>query len=160
MKCHEIISKGMILRIVLTLFTFLWMYLQHPTHLYLILPIALILLDVSDGLFSMIQAKKNCFTVFEYQLTDKVVDSMSYLLFLFLKMDYVTLFFVGYRMLGVFLFYVFRDSSWLILFFDFVKEHMLYMYFFGKKYTFLVGFILLKIWFEYYFHTVVNVNHY
>lgn len=52
------------------------------------------------------------------------------------------------------------DSSWLILFFDFVKEYLLYLFLFGKNFNYLLPFIALKILYESLFHTVHNPNHY
>jgi hypothetical protein len=164
MNCHEAISNGMILRCVLTLTCFLFIFFKNPKYLWLILPIALTLLDLSDGVFNKYKTdflkEKNCLKTFEYQVVDKVVDSISYLLFLFLKVDYTTLFFICYRILGVLLFYTTRSSVWLIVFFDFVKEHMLYMHLFGNNYAYLLIFVVLKIAFEYYLHTFININHY
>ena len=61
---------------------------------------------------------------------------------------------------GSFLFYVNRNSVWLIYFFDFVKEYLVYLYLFGKNSSVLYFLIVFKIMFEFYFHTFHNKNHY
>ena len=165
MNNHESISYGIILRCTLSFLVFIWLAIKRPKHLYLILPIALTILDLSDIVFfniynHFISNEKQCYATFEYQIADKTLDCLSYLVFLFLKIDYVTLFFIVYRMLGVLLFYTTRNMHWGILFFDFVKEYMLYLYFFGKNYNYLWICVALKIAFEYFFHTVVNGNNY
>lgn len=157
MTCHSDVSKGMILRYIVTVASFLALLGNQSDHIYLILPIVLFALDEIDNVFvgydfSNLKNNIRCYNGFDYQMSDKVVDAMSYLLFLFLKFDYVTLAFIGYRIMGVLLFYATGNCKWLILFFDFVKEHMLYLYFFGKQYSWLFLFLGLKIVFEYYMH--------
>lgn len=162
--CHWVISRGMLVRYGLTVAAFCALLGNHSKHIYLILPVVLTILDFCDGFFikykNYILKEENCYIEFEYQIVDKAVDSLSYLLFLFLKFDYVTLFFIGYRILGVLLFYATRNGAWLILFFDFIKEYMLYRYLFGMNYAYLLPCMALKIAFEYYFHTFHNKNNY
>jgi len=89
----------------------------------------------------------------DYQMRDKICDTITYLLlFKFFDLDYAMLFFVLYRMLGVILFYFTKNSKWLVIFFDFVKEYFLYVFVFGYDYSYIPAFITGKILFEYQKH--------
>ena len=177
--CEPLIQKGFILRNVLTLLVLfiLFFSLSNKTirkYLFLILPILLTLSDNSDNYFlytfdfarSLIPSKKNkCAKTFYYHQRDKISDSLGYLwtylfLFFFLKSDPFLLFFVLYRILGVGFFSYTKDSAWLVVFFDFVKEYLLYLFVFGKNFTYLPFFIALKMVYEYLFHSIVNPSHY
>lgn len=88
-------------------------------------------------------------------------DSISYLLlFLFFKLNNILLFFIIYRIIGVILFLITKDSRCFIIFFDFVKEYLLYLFIFGNNNLYLPIFILCKICFEYYYHIIHNKNNY
>jgi hypothetical protein len=182
MNCESLLNDGFILRTSLTIFSFFVIYLylkNYKNYIYLILPIILTILDEMDNfplnytLFKKIDENisktrsiyKNCIHTFYYQKNDKILDSLTYLftylfLALFFKNDLLLLFFVLYRLFGAFMFSVTMDSSWLILFFDFVKEYLLYLFLFGKNFNYLLPFIALKMLFESLFHTIHNPNHY
>jgi hypothetical protein len=120
---------------------------------------------IDENILKTRSAYKNCIHTFYYQKNDKILDSFTYIitylfLALFFENDFLLLFFVVYRIFGVFMFSVTMDSSWLILFFDFIKEYLLYLFLFGKNFNFLLHFIALKILFESLFHTIHNPNHY
>jgi len=176
-ECEPLIQKGFILRNVLTLLVLFVLFFSLSNksirkYLFLILPILLTLSDNSDNYFlysfedSLIPSKKNkCAKTFYYHQRDKISDSLGYVwtylfLFFFLKGDPFLLFFVLYRIVGVGFFSYTKDSSWLVLFFDFVKEYLLYLFVFGKNVTYLPFFIALKILYEYLFHSIVNPSHY
>lgn len=175
-ECEPLIKKGIVFRNVLTLLSLyvLYFFLHKKnirTYLFLILPILLNLADNSDNFFlysfeNYIPKKKRvCAKTFYYQHYDKIDDALAYVwtylfLFFFLKHDPFLLFFVVYRIVGVFFFSYTKDSKWLILFFDFVKEYLLYLFLFGKNFKYLPFFITLKMVFEFYFHSVVNKSHY
>jgi len=173
--CEQLIQKGVILRTIITFISFycIYLYLQNKwvmKYLYLIVPIILTLSDHVDNFFlysfnSFFPTKNKCSKLFYYHIYDKITDSLSYVLtylflLFFLNNDPLLLFFVMYRIVGVCIFSFTKDSSWLILFFDFVKEYLLYLFLFGKNFDHLPIFIALKIMFESLFHTIINPNHY
>ena len=166
-SCNKYIHNGIIFRYIITIVSFcvLFVYYRESSYLYLILPFLLTALDETDNIFTGFHKSNGimngCTKTFDYQYLDKICDSVSYLLlFLFFKFDNPLLYFVLYRMVGVVLFYFTKNSKWLILFFDFAKEFLLYLFIFGKNYVYLPFFMACKIGFEYYFHTVVNKTHY
>lgn len=159
----------MIFRYIITIVSFcilLFYYNNNNNnYFYLILPILLIILDETDNIFTGFHkhnGKMNgCTKTFYYQYLDKICDSISYLLlFLFFKLDNLLLYFVLYRIIGVVLFYLTKNSKWLIFFFDFAKEFLLYLFIFGHNYAYLPFCVICKIVFEYYFHTIINKSHY
>ena len=169
MNCNGLIINGMILRYILTVILFYLLYINNTyinKYLYLILPILLSILDDIDNVFTRPykynwRSNNRCTHLYFYQITDKICDSISYLLLsLFFKLDNILLFFVIYRIIGVILFYYTKNSKWLIFFFDFAKEYLLYFFLFGKNYVYIPFFIFGKICFEYYFHTIHNKNDY
>lgn len=150
---NNLIDNGMILRMALTIGSFWGLSSMHK-NLYLILPILLTILDLVDNSFTFFYKHNRLTHTFHYQTYDKVVDSFSYLLlFAFFKLDTNVLYFTLYRIVGVILFCVTRNSKWLILFVDFVKEYMLYVFLFSNNMKYLPVCILSKMLFEYYFHT-------
>ena len=165
--CIKYRNNGMILRSIVTiiLFYLLANYSKKSAfiveYLYFILPIILTILDEVDNVWT-IQYKQNiCTKTFNYQIKDKIFDSLSYLvLYLFFDLDNILLAFILYRIIGIYLFYITRKSFWLILFFDFAKEYLLYLFIFNTDYYYISIFILCKIAFEYYFHTKHNIKDY
>jgi hypothetical protein len=157
----NLVKVAMFIRMTVTVISLyiLKLYSKIGHNIYLILAIILTLLDGVDSVF--IKNKKNLKS-YCYQSSDKIYDCISYLLiFLFFKIDNSLLvFFVLYRIIGVILFTKTKNSVWLIVFFDFVKEYLLYFYIFGNNNTYLPIFISCKILFEYYFHTYINPNNY
>lgn len=170
MNCNNLIANGIIVRYIATIVSFYFISLNITNkfihnYFYLILPILLTLLDLLDGIFAKIDEIKNginkCTKKFYYQYNDKICDSISYLLlFWFFKLDINLLFFVIYRVIGVILFVITKDSRWLILFFDFAKEYLLYLFLFRNNYSYIPIFVLFKICYEYYYHTIHNKNSY
>jgi hypothetical protein len=179
--CNKLVIYGLIIRYIITVLFLLYLYsLSKNTfikkYIYLILPISLTIIDKIDeiviqyfiilkyfNLDTKIYVK--CASHFFYQHLDKICDSISYILtFLFmciyLKPDMLLLFFIIYRIIGVVLFCVTRDSSWLVPFFDFIKEYLLYTFIFNKNYLYMPIFIFFKICFEFTFHTLyLNSNY-
>lgn len=166
-KCITYINYGMILRITCTIVSYCIVryYYQLKTSdpkgniLYIILPILLTLLDEVDNLWTVFFSYEGrinkCTHLFDYQYKDKIVDSASYLyLYSYFNLGYLFLLFTLYRIIGVFLFILSKNGIWLILFFDFSKEFLLYQYFFGTNYIYLVPCVIVKIIFEYYFHSI------
>ena len=164
--CNKLINAGIITRYILTIIIIyiLSRTIGNNKYIYLILPIILTLLDFVDTIFfyDFTKFKKEkCTKSFYYQSSDKICDTVSYLLIsIFFKVDYFFLFFILYRVIGVILFYITKDSKWLIIFFDFAKEYLIYLFIFGQNYLYIPYFIILKICFEYYYHTKHNLNNY
>lgn len=174
-ECKKIIKSGMIVRYVLTILIIIYLGLSKNTfmkkYIYLIIPLLLEILDIVDnylyarGYIKQTNTNYNCSKQFYYQINDKICDSSSYiltflLLCLYFKPDFILLFFIVYRIIGVTLFYITKDSSWLILFFDFIKEYLLYLFIFNRNYSYILVCIFLKICFEFYFHKKVNNANY
>lgn len=165
--CEKMIKKGMTIRYIATVVTFYLLSLNTKIlkYKYLILPIVLTFLDEVDNIFTIFykyNGKYNsCTKLFYYQYTDKIYDSISYLLlYAFFKLDFILLMFIFYRIIGVILFYYTKNSRWLILFFDFAKEYLIYLFVFGNNFIYLPFFVSCKICFEYYYHTMHNKNKY
>jgi hypothetical protein len=158
-SCRNIISYNFLIRTGLTILSFSALY-KYPIkeNLLLILPILLTALDFSDNILS--HPTKKCAHTFFYQGKDKLIDLLSYIAAwkIFLP-DPTLLYFILWRSLGVILFSFTRQSIWLVVFFDFVKEYMLYSYFF-KSFTYLPIAILLKIVYEYIMHTITLPSSY
>jgi len=165
MECKENIFNGMILRYVITIFSFYILFLFRNNesinkNIYLILPILLVILDGVDSIFTFYK-KNNCNQTFYYQYLDKICDSISYLLlFLFFKLENILLYLVLYRIIGVILFSITKNSIYLMLFFDFVKEYLFYSFVFKNNYIYLPLFVICKIAYEIYLHSVINKLHY
>ena len=164
-KCKTLIDNGLYLRYVITLLL-LYTLSQNlnnkiiKQNLYLILAVTLTILDLVDTFFTKLNSKK-CTKTLHYQLHDKICDSVSYFLLLLLfKFDGLLLFLILYRITGVLLFYFTEDSNYIILFFDFIKEYLLYLFIFGNNYTYIPILMVCKIGFEYYFHKVHNRSAY
>ena len=166
-ECKKYINYGMLLRLITTIIAFIILYnfidnKYIKKYLFLILPILLTLLDFEDNLWLNMYKYKGyyggCTKTYYYQIIDKIVDVISYLLlFVFFKLDMFLLFFVLYRIIGVIIFTLTRQKMSTVVFFDFVKEYLLYLFVFGKNYAYLPFFICLKILYEYYFHMIHNI---
>ena len=166
-ECKKYINYGMILRLITTIIAFIILYnfidnKYIKKYLFLILAILLTLLDLEDGTCIIMHKYKGyyggCTKTYYYQIIDKIVDVISYLLlFVFFKLDMFLLFFVLYRIIGVIIFTLTRQKMSIVVFFDFVKEYLLYLFVFGKNYAYLPFFICLIILYEYYFHMIHNI---
>ena len=165
-QCSKLVNNGMIIRYIITLISFYILSINVDNtfirkYIYLILPILLTILDEVDNIFTFLYKNNSCTKLFYYQYTDKICDSISYLfLFLFFKIDNLLLFFTLYRIIGVILFIITKNSRWLILFFDFSKEYLFYFFIFKNNYLYLPMFIFCKFCFEFYYHTIHNKNLY
>ena len=104
-------------------------------NLNLILPLILFLLDGVDEIPPLINLgyknKKRACKTFRYQSLDKINDLLSYILTcIIFRLDKYFIFFIMIRTIGVSLFLKYRKVRYLILFPDFMKEYLLYRYFF------------------------------
>ena len=139
-ECNKLIKISMIIRYIVTLILFYTIAININNkiinkYIYIILPILIIILDYVDNIFKIINnhngVYNGCTKLFYYQYNDKICDSVTYLLlFLFFKLDNILLFFILYRIIGVILFIFTKNSKFLILFFDFAKEYLLYLFVF------------------------------
>ena len=111
------------------------------------------------GSITAVHGIKGWVTIRSFTTNPSDIFTYSLLLFV-LPNDSVLKFFILFRFIGTVLFYVNRNSVWLIYFFDFVKEYLVYLYLFGKNSSLLYFFVVLKIMFEFYFHTFHNKNNY
>ena len=152
-----------IIRVVVTFVLFV--VLKWPTNPY-VLVLAIMLLDGIGSLYALFgkdggwENKERVTKTEAYQQTDKISDALTYLmLFSLFPNDPVLHFFVVYRAIGVFL-YAWTKKRWpVIVFFDFVKEYILYKQLFSHSEHANAIFgvsIVLKILFEIYFHTIHN----
>jgi len=161
--CKKTIGLGVILRILLTIITF-WIikrYLNSP-YLYIVLPIAFTILDITDNTIPFLIYKRKCTNKqFEYQIMDKINDIASYLLaWWWFTLDRTFLVFCLWRVLGVICFSLTKQSFYLIPMVDLMKEYLVYRYFFPTGFHWLPLVIIAKIGFEAYFHTQINPSSY
>jgi hypothetical protein len=156
-KCIKYVSIGMIIRIILTFVSFIILYNYKnklEKNIYLILPILLLVLDKFDNI-------SICTNTFYYQINDKIVDMLSYLfLYFIIPINPFLQTLIIYRIFGIILFGYTKLSIYLILFFDFIKEYLLYMYIFNKNYIYLPLFIIGKIILEFIHHNIINKTSY
>jgi len=164
MECKKLIKYGILLRYILTIVTYYVLYYYiDSNNIYLILPICLTLLDEVDNIFTKYDQDKDlnifknstnkCNEEFYYVINDKICDLVSYLLLLFFfDLDYMYICFILYRMIGVTLLYFTKDIRWLMLFFDFIKEYLLYLHIFANNMFYMPIFIICKIIYEYLLH--------
>jgi hypothetical protein len=159
--CIHYVNIGMIIRLFLTFVSFTILYNYKSLlgkNIYLILPILLLLLDKCDNILL-------CTKTFYYQINDKIVDLFSYLLLFFIIPLHTTnsniiQILIIYRLVGIILFALTRVSIPLIIFFDFVKEYLLYFYLFGNNNIYLPIFMVCKIIVEYILHSKINKVNY
>jgi hypothetical protein len=162
-KCHKLINVPMIIRYIVTTVIFIIIKKINGNiklNINLILPIALHFLDFVDGMYFSNQPEKikaYCYNINHYQMNDKLCDLASYALaYSMFGLDKYVLFFIIYRTIGVSLFLITKDRRWLIIFFDFIKEYLLYLYITKSKKNnkLLITLIVLKIIFEYGLHVI------
>ena len=144
-------------------------------NLNLILPLILFLLDGVDEIPPLINLgyknKKRACKTFRYQSLDKINDLLSYILTcIIFRLDKYFIFFIMIRTIGVSLFLKYRKVRYLILFPDFMKEYLLYRYFFCSNdraelpegtghpcnNKLLLFFFICKMCIEYYWHIKKN----
>jgi hypothetical protein len=168
-ECINAINNSITIRIIITIISLYFLSLSDIKfiieNIYIILPLLLFILDITDGIniYSLVyEDKKNgCTKTFDYQIKDKIVDVTSYFYTYYLfNEDNNILYLSIYRLFGVLLFSITKSSKWLIIFFDFVKEYMIYIFLFKYNFRYLVIVIIAKIICEYYYHTIVNKPQY
>ena len=160
-KCKDRLRLGFFLRVLVTCILLLSIdYLdKDKKYLLLLLVFKIIILDSIDSVPTLLYKgnKDSCWNpctqLFYYQKWDKIVDLFSYLL-LYIALDYdiYLLILIIWRIIGISLFAHSKNRGWLVPFFDFIKEYLLYLYFFGNNFKYIPIFFIAKIFFEYYFH--------
>ena len=171
--CAKYVSYGMALRTVCTFISFyLVKHYASNWNIYLVLPILLTILDFVDNVFIKsaqnsknvsIMEGTNCTRKYKvsriYHTSDKIIDTLSYILcyiYFYKELnDPILEFFILHRLVGVICFISTFNKYYLVGFFDFVKEYMLYKYFFKNNYVYLPFFVIIKIIFEYVLHLLI-----
>jgi hypothetical protein len=94
---------------------------------------------------SFYEGKINNNTLY-YSILDKCVDTLSYILAYFVfNLNNTFLYFLLYRMIGIGLYIYTQNTRWLIVFFDFMKEYLIYFFFLNKNLSYIWIFIIIKI---------------
>ena len=170
-NCDNLVKNGFLIRILLTIIS-LPLIDRNFKYLLIIIPIILGILDGLDNVFINYEIVKrkynfifnsgsNCTIINRYyHLTDKILDILSYIIFYIyfydkLK-DKLLEFFIIYRLIGIINYIITGNKNNIIIFFDFVKEYMIYKFFFKNNYYLLIILIICKIYFEYWFHNFHN----
>jgi hypothetical protein len=103
-------------------------------------------LDVMDK--NTHECPESCALTWEYQLNDKLNDTFAYYYaYALFPLDTGYLYFLIYRTIGVVLFIATRQSIWLVLFFDALKEYLIYRFLFQKTNLFIpiiLAIVLIK----------------
>lgn len=168
-SCENAINRLSILRIIITIICVYFLSVSLninfiKNYLLLLLPIILILLDKLDNIetyYSYSTGSSDCSTTFDYQIKDKVVDIFSYyLVYIFFPLDINVLYLILFRSIGVLLFYLTKCSYWLVVFFDFIKEYLIYIFIFKEDFTYIPFAMVGKILFEYIFHIQLHKKQY
>ena len=135
-------------------------------YLYLLIFIGLLVLDSIDTFYLLNINNVHNFDIIlhklykikYYQINDKVIDTFTYLLLISLfPSDNILKFFVLYRLIGVLLYLKTKNNYSLVIFFDFIKEYLLYLFIFGHNYIYLTLFLILKIILEFYLYSQKNI---
>jgi len=162
---NQILAVSFIVRILVVLV--IWLLPIDPN----IKVILIFLTDFLDcwttKLISKVQngvpfTKNNSCKEFNYQMTDKIVDLLTYCIVLqILPFNPLFLGLLIIRSLGLTLFYRTRDSHWFIYMPDLFKEVVLFSIFFGQiTPSVFIAIIIHKVIFEFIWHTYVNHKHY
>lgn len=162
------IIHGFVIRIILTIIFIIFLQKMKNVpiinqYFYLLLFIGLLVLDCMDNFYfykinDIFKLNEFRIKTFEhsskkiYQVNDKIIDILTYILLFLFDIDNSLKFFILYRLIGVLLYIYFKDPRYLIIFFDFVKEYMLYVFIFKKNTNYLLISIVLKIYFEYFLY--------
>jgi len=159
--CIYRLRIGMFVRFFVTIFLIIHVkkYYYESEYILLILVGKLIITDALDSIFTLFykgnlkDCWNQCTGLHYYQSMDKVLDLLTYILiYFFLDCNPIIRFFILWRVFGVILFNITKNWIWLVIFFDFIKEYLVYLHFFRKNNKYLPFFIIGKIGFEYYLH--------
>lgn len=160
MDCSGVM-RGMRFRFIVTWLVLLMTFLKQALfgkYLYIFLAMLLTFIDGLDGTYIH---KERCHKTFLYHSQDKISDVMTYaFLYVLFPNDKNVLYLILYRVIGVIMFISKRDATWLVPFFDFVKEYLVYVSFFPPtlRDPKVWGLMVAKGVFENYQHRV-KYNH-
>lgn len=133
-------------------------YYSHSKYLLLILFFKALAIDTTDTLFAFFyKGISTCWNDCPRSLLYDVIDNSLhlityYLIYQMLHHNSTVGFFIGLRILGFILFYPTQNRKWMIPFFNFIKEYLLYEYIFGKNLTYFPIVMIGKIAVDYYLH--------
>jgi hypothetical protein len=168
---YKNIYYGFMSRIIATFIFFIFLKKMEnipfiQKYLYLLIFIGLLVLDSIDTFYLLNINNVHNFDIIlhklykikYYQINDKIIDTFTYLLLISLfPSDNILKFFVLYRLIGVLLYLKTKNNYSLVIFFDFIKEYLLYLFIFGHNYIYLTLFLILKIILEFYLYSQKNI---
>jgi hypothetical protein len=168
---YKNIYYGFMSRIIATFIFFIFLKKMEnipfiQKYLYLLIFIGLLALDSIDTFYLLNINNVHNFDIIlhklykikYYQINDKIIDIFTYLLLISLfPSDNILKFFVLYRLIGVLLYLKTKNNYSLVIFFDFIKEYLLYLFIFGHNYIYLTLFLILKIILEFYLYSQKNI---
>tara|TARA_B110000483_G_scaffold156428_1_gene185741 strand:+ start:16433 stop:16945 length:513 start_codon:yes stop_codon:yes gene_type:complete len=168
---YKNIYYGFVSRIIATFIFFIFLKKMEnipfiQKYLYLLIFIGLLALDSIDTFYLLNINNVHNFDIIlhklykikYYQINDKIIDIFTYLLLISLfPSDNILKFFVLYRLIGVLLYLKTKNNYSLVIFFDFIKEYLLYLFIFGHNYIYLTLFLILKIILEFYLYSQKNI---
>lgn len=168
---YKNIYYGFLSRIIATLIFFIFLKkMEHipfiQKYLYLLIFIGFIVLDTIDtfyllnihNIYTFDTILHNLYKIKYYQINDKIIDIFTYLLLIGLfPSDNILKFLVLFRLIGILLYLKTKNNYSLVIFFDFVKEYLLYLFIFNHNYNFLPLFLILKIILEFYLYSQKNI---
>tara|TARA_B100001175_G_C19316340_1_gene545534 strand:+ start:67 stop:597 length:531 start_codon:yes stop_codon:yes gene_type:complete len=164
---YKNIYYGFVSRIITTLIFFIFLKKMENIpfihrYIYLIIFIGLLALDSIDtfyllninNIYNFDTILHKLYKIKYYQINDKIIDIFTYLLLISLfPSDNILKFLVLFRLIGILLYLKTKNNYSLVIFFDFIKEYLLYLFIFGHNYNYLPLFFILKIIFEFYLYT-------
>ena len=164
---YKNIHYGFISRIIATLIFFIFLKkMEHipfiQKYLYLLIFIGFIVLDTIDtfyllnihNIYNFNTILHKLYKIKYYQINDKIIDIFTYLLLIGLfPSDNILKFLVLFRLIGILVYLKTKNNYSLVIFFDFVKEYLLYLFIFNHNYNYLPLFLILKIILEFYLYS-------
>ena len=109
-------------------------------------------ISITSKIKSFYEGKVNKNSLY-YNIIDKCVDTLTYIFAYFVfNLNSTFLYFLLYRIVGVGIYIYTQNTRWLILFFDFMKEYLIYFFLAKNDLSYIWLFIILKINFEIYLH--------
>jgi hypothetical protein len=165
-NCKELIIKGHLLRVILTILALPFIKNQKSI---IIIPIVLIILDSLDNVFIKYELIKtnnlhngtNCNRINKYyKIYDKIIDILSYILYYVVFYDILNdellEFFIFYRLIGIIIYTITKNENYIIIYFDFFKEYIVCKYLGIQNIYLLVLFMVCKVIYEYILHKIIN----
>lgn len=161
-QCKDRIRLGFILRLIATIIVLFYLKYyesENSKNMIILIVVKLVLLDLIHGIPTLFYREKNsscwnpCTYFNTYQIPDKIIDLLTYfMVYILFDYDPYLLILIVWRFFGVYMFANSQKREWLIPFFDFVKEYLIYLFFFGYNFKYIWVFFCFKIAIEYYQH--------